>query len=124
MRNRKGIAGIFRIIAGGYLIYLGVQLIRDGILTGSMQGTGRIVGILASVLFIVFGAFFAIHAVRFMAKQSREEEEQEEEIIEAEAQPVEEQAPAAPSLFDRAGFGASLDDGESGEDNFEDEDET
>ena len=31
MRNRKGIAGIFRVIAGGYLIYLGVKLIRDGL---------------------------------------------------------------------------------------------
>lgn len=109
MRNRKGIAGIFRVIAGGYLVYLGVTLIRDGLMTGEMQGNARIFGILASVLFIVFGAFFAIHAVRWMAKQSaQEEEEQNEEIVEVEAKPVEQQAPAAPSLFDRAGFGSSV----------------
>ncbi len=122
MRNRRGIAGIFRVIAGGYLIYLGVKLMRDGVLTGAMQGTSKAVGILASVLFIVFGAFFAVHAIIFMSKQSeQEEDEQEEEVEEAEARPVEEAASGTPSLFDRAGFGALRDDEDEDEEEAEDE---
>ena len=124
MRNRKGIAGIFRVIAGGYLIYLGVKLIRDGLLTGAMQGTSKVVGILASVLFIVFGAFFAVHAILFMSKQSeQEEDEQEEEVEEVEAQPVEEAVSGTPSLFDRAGFGALRGDEDEDEEEASDEED-
>ena len=116
MRNRRSIAAVFRVIAGGYLIYLGVQLIRDGLLTGSMQGNARILGILASALFIVFGAFFAIHAIVFMTKNSgQEEEEQNGENAEEETVQEEVQAPSVPSLFDRAGMGAGLDDDEEDE---------
>ena len=110
MGNRKGFAGIFRVIAGGYLIYLGVKLIRDGLLTGAMQGNARIIGVVASVLFIVGGAFFIVQALRWLTAQSNEsDEEQGEENAEAEMprEEPEPPAPAARSLFDRAGFGAS-----------------
>ena len=126
MRDRRGIAAIFRIIAGGYLVYLGVKLIRDGLLTGSMQGKTKIIGIAASIAFIVFGVLFIIHAIRFMSRISQEEEETEEEGTIAEAveeKPAEEPVPpAAPSLFERASRMAALDDDED-EEEYEDEDE-
>ena len=123
MKNRRGIAGIFRVIAGGYLIYLAIKLIRDGILTGEMQGNARVFGILASALFIVAGAFFIIQAFRWMSRMSQqEEEEQNEEAAEAEVQAREEQVQAGPSLFDRAGFGSSLYEEDEEEGMEEDED--
>ena len=116
MGNRKGLGGIFRVIAGGYLIYLGVKLIRNGLLGGTMQGNARILGVVFSVLFIAAGAFFVVQALGLMAKQSGEsEEEQGEESAETEAQPEEEPMPAGRSLFDRAGFGASAYDDEDDE---------
>lgn len=99
---------MFRIIAGGYLIYLGIRLIREGLLTGQMQGGARVLGVVASAAFIVVGAVVAFKALTGMANRSDEaEEEQQEVTAEAEEQPAEDTAPAAPSLFDRAGFGAA-----------------
>ena len=113
MRDRRGVAGIFRVIAGGYLIYLGVKLIRDGLLTGSMQGNAKIIGIVASIAFIVFGALFAVHAIMFMSRISREEQEEEENNGKAvEEVPAEEPVPGAPSLFDRASRTVILDEDE------------
>ena len=106
MRNRRNISAIFRVIAGGYLIYLGVRLFRDGVLSGEMVGSHKFLGILFSVLFVIFGIVFAVHAIRWMAKNSEEEEEageaEGEEIIEAEEVVQEQEAGAAPSLFERA----------------------
>ena len=128
MGNRKGFAGIFRVIAGGYLIYLGVKLIRGGLLTGDMSEKARIFGVAASILFIVAGAFFIMQALRWLTAQNDEsEEEQGEESAEAEM-PREEPEPPAPahtsrSLFDRAGFGASAYE-EDEEEPEEEEDDT
>lgn len=106
MSNRRNISAIFRVIAGGYLIYLGVRLFRDGVLSGEMVGSHKFLGILFSVLFVVFGIVFAVHAIRWMAQNSEEEEETEEiegeEIVEAKEAAEEKEPGAAPSLFERA----------------------
>ena len=103
MGNRRNISGIFRIIAGGYLIYLGIRLFRDGVLTGEMTGSHKVLGILFSIVFIVFGISFAVHAVRWMAKNSSQEEETEETVNE-ETEVIAEEEPVSstPSLFERA----------------------
>ncbi len=63
-----------RIAAAIYLIYLAVEIIRDGIIGGGMTGTGYYVGIVASIVFIVVGAAIAIYSVKSILKATAEEE--------------------------------------------------
>ena len=107
MKYRNNLSAVIRIVAGAYLAFLGVRLIKDGVLTGSMQGGARILGIVFGAIFIGFGGFIAVHALMYGFKKNDETEEgAEEEVVEAadvrEAEP-DEAAPAGPtSLFARA----------------------
>ena len=74
MRNEK-VGLLIRIIAGGYLIYLAVELIR-GIITGENDSVA--LSICAGILFIVAGAAFIILSIRSMMRSSRESNEQSE----------------------------------------------
>ena len=120
MKYRNNLSAVIRIVAGAYLAYLGVRLIRDGVLTGSMQGGTRILGIVFGAIFIGFGGFIAVHALMFGFKKNEEtEEEAEEQIVEAEAvqeSDPDEAAPAGPtSLFARANMAAHMEEDEDEE---------
>ena len=81
MRNNRT-GNIFRIIAGAYLAYLGVQLVTQTI---QQKPTNEIFNIVMGVLFIVVGAWFAIGALRGILK----EQKQERENITLNSQPAE-----------------------------------
>lgn len=71
MRNNRT-GNIFRIIAGAYLAYLGVQLVTQTI---QQKPTNEIFNIVMGVLFIVVGAWFAIGALRGILKEQKQERE-------------------------------------------------
>ena len=105
MRNPRT-AYIIRIIAGGYLIYLAYQIITGGLMTGEMQGRAKAIGIVASALFIVTGAFIAGHALFHLRRVGEEAAsdapgEEEGTVEEVEQEPEETYRP--PTLFERAG---------------------
>ena len=90
MRNEK-LSYVIRIAAGAYLIYLSVKLIREGILTGDMQGKNMALGIGACILFFGAAGYFIVSSLIKLAKlltagQSQEEAEATEEIEEATAE--------------------------------------
>ena len=128
MKYRNNLSAVIHIVAGAYLAFLGVRLIKDGVLTGSMQGGARILGIVFGAIFIGFGGFIAVHALMFGFKSSQEPEEgAEEEIVEAEAvreSEPDEAAPAGPaSLFARANMLANAAEEEETEEENEEENE-
>ena len=71
MRNNRT-GNIFRIIAGAYLAYLGVQLVTQ---TVQQKPTNEIFNIVMGILFIVVGAWFAIGALRGILKEQKQERE-------------------------------------------------
>lgn len=103
MGRKKYIAGLLRIFAGGYLVYLGIKLIYDGLFAGSLIGAARLVCILASIWFLVFGGSFTIRAIKWMMQNSKSGEEVQE-ITEKEILAV---TKKKRSLFDRAGVAVS-----------------
>lgn len=74
MRNQKVTDGI-RIAAGGYLIYLAWQILKDGIFGGGMTGKSYVAGIIFSIVFIVGGALIAGWSVRHLMQMRKEEQE-------------------------------------------------
>ena len=112
MQN-PGARSIIRVIAGGYLAYLGYKILRDGVIGGGMEGKMRILGGLCSILFIAVGVAIALLALRGLSRARQEAEEEAEENAEAEengtAAAAETDVKVAPegeprprSLFDRA----------------------
>lgn len=87
--NSKSRSGMM-IIAGGYLVYLGVKLMRDVI----NDGVGNsLVFMICAVFFMVVGALVTIFYVKNMIKLNAEEaEETEEEETEEEETQEEEHA--------------------------------
>ena len=85
MRNER-LGYLIRIVAGVYLIYLSVKLIREGILTGDMQGKNMVLIIVACVLFIGAAVFFIVSSIvnltRFLASVKNQEEEEAADKIE------------------------------------------
>lgn len=75
MRNNRT-GNIFRIIAGAYLAYLGVQLVTQTI---QQKPTNEIFNIVMGVLFIVVGAWFAIGALRGILKEQKQEREKSDQ---------------------------------------------
>lgn len=76
-RNSKFKDGI-RIAAGVYLIYLGVEIFRDGVLGKQMQGGMMAVGWICFIGFIAIGAGVAIYSLKDLFKLSAEERQAEE----------------------------------------------
>ena len=105
MRNPRT-SYIIRIIAGGYLIYLAYQIITGGLMTGEMQGRAKLIGIVASALFIVTGAFIAGHALfhlKRVGEQAASDTTGEEEETETEVEEEVQETYRPPTLFERAG---------------------
>lgn len=76
-----------RIAAGAYLIYLGVRILREGIVGGGMTGRSYVIGLIASLAFLVFGAAVIAYSLKSIAKSNREEKaaENEEAALEEKA---------------------------------------
>ena len=89
MRNVKG-RDLIMLIAGGYLIYLGIQIIRTGIMTGEIGDKWRWLALVCAIAFIVFGAGQLILRIRNLFTNAANE--QTEEALENAGK---EQAPAA-----------------------------
>ena len=62
--RREGFRYLVRILAGGYVIYLAIQIIKDGLIGGGMQGNSRIIGWIFSIFFIAAGAFLCYIGVK------------------------------------------------------------
>ena len=75
MRNNRA-GNIFRIIAGAYLAYLGVQLVSETI---QNKPTNELFNIVMGVLFIAVGVWFAIGALREILKEQKAERESEQQ---------------------------------------------
>ncbi|MCC8163124.1 MAG: hypothetical protein LIO86_08180 [Lachnospiraceae bacterium] len=75
MRNEKGRQMIY-LLAGGYLIYLAWQMFQS---RSEVTGTGLIVSMIASIVFVVVGVVLIISAVRTLMKPDPEEEPEPEE---------------------------------------------
>ena len=57
------------LLAGGYLLYLAYKLIQS-LLSGSVQGAGPLIGIIAAVVaFIGFGGYLVIRNLRKLLKK-------------------------------------------------------
>lgn len=70
-KNKMG--NIFRLAAGGYLVYLGIQLIMDAM---EQKPSNEMFIIIMSTIFAVVGAFFAVYALKnlFFPKNTDQEE--------------------------------------------------
>ena len=112
MRNQSTRFYIW-MLAGGYLVYLGFKLLRDGALSGEMTGGMLVFGWAAGLFFMAFGAFFAVIAVRGL-KRLREQEQEEAEKQAQEAAQQEDaslqNSEGTMSLFDRARIDDEEDD--------------
>ena len=73
--NKRG--SIIRAVAGGYLVYLGVNLFRN---MQVEQPTNYMLLYAAAVVFVVIGALFAITGIRPMFKKEEKTEESNEMI--------------------------------------------
>ena len=63
--DRSNLKSVIHIVAGGYVVYLGIKLIR-GMNNGEMNGTWYYY--LISAIFIAAGAFIAVNGVRRLIK--------------------------------------------------------
>ena len=110
-------------VAGGYLIYLGIRIIREGILGGGMEGRSRILGLIAAIAFVIIGAGTLIWNVQKLfasRKNAREETLLERSETETQDRTDEETAPAVDG---EAGEAAEEPDGFSRESDTADETE-
>ena len=85
--NRSKYGDTIRLLGGGYLVYLGIKIVREGVLTGSMQGKERVFAIICCIFFVVFGAGLAVYSIRNLfaaTKDDRIEEMYEQADVEAE----------------------------------------
>ncbi|MEE0955163.1 MAG: hypothetical protein U0L49_05015 [Eubacterium sp.] len=76
--DKNGIRRGLYLVAGAYLIYLGVKLFKDGIIGGGMSGTSRIIGGIASIAFMIFGAVFLFLVLRAMVQGENGADDTEE----------------------------------------------
>ena len=65
MRNSKS-RNVIMLVAGGYLFYLGIKIIREGFIEGGMTGKSRVLGLIIAVFFLVFGVGIAIRSIRHL----------------------------------------------------------
>ena len=100
-RNSKFKDGI-RIAAGVYLIYLGVEIFRDGVLGKQMQGGMMAVGWICFIGFIAIGAGVAIYSLKDLFKLSAEERQAEEAENEDAAQDGDSQQAEENQIEDKA----------------------
>lgn len=80
-RNRNSTSLIIRMIAGGYLIYLVYQMIKDGALTNN-TGWKLVVMAAAMIAFVGFGIYFIVKGFQGLRKNREEEEAETVEEIE------------------------------------------
>ena len=82
---------ILRLIAGGYVFYLGLQLLK-GYMSGAEAGN-PVVSLIGGILFLAAGAFFVFTGIRGVVKNFKEFQEVPadayEEQVEADAAEVE-----------------------------------
>ena len=71
-RSRNSTSLIIRMIAGGYLIYLVYQMIKDGALTAN-TGWKLVAMVAAMAAFVGFGLFFIIKGIQGLRKIREEE---------------------------------------------------
>ncbi|MCI8524605.1 MAG: hypothetical protein HFF17_01510 [Oscillospiraceae bacterium] len=69
--RRESMRRVIMLIAGGYLIYLGVQLAMM-VYNGTAEGSGRIVSLIAAVLFIPCGAVTLVLNLRTVFQSFRD----------------------------------------------------
>lgn len=74
--NRQTLGAFIRILAGGYVAYLGYQAIRDSIASGA----GKWYLYLISAVLIGAGAFFIIMSVKQLMTISRKQKEEQERM--------------------------------------------
>ena len=69
---------LFQMLAGGYLVYLAYQLIKD-VLAENIWGAGQIACLVCGVLFAAFGIFVLIRNLKAEAKEARDAKNEEGE---------------------------------------------
>ena len=69
--RRENMRRMFMLLAGGYLIYLGIQL-GLGVLRGETTGSGRVISVIAVLLFIPVGILTIVLNVRTMIRNFRD----------------------------------------------------
>ena len=77
--GRSAFSVIVRLIAGGYIMYLGYQLISGYIHPTEETGDPVWYALVCGIAFLVIGAFIIIDMIRRQAMSSKEEEEAEAE---------------------------------------------
>lgn len=101
--QRDNVRRAIMVVAGGYLIYLGVQLAKM-YAEGTGDRTGQVVSLVAAILFIPFGAVVLVMNLRAAFRNFRdsianmpdyEAEDEEPEAIEAPEDEEEEEEPKA-----------------------------
>lgn len=76
--DKNGIRRGIYLVAGAYLVYLGVNLFKSSIIRQELAGAGKAAGAIFSIVFIAFGAAFFILAIRSMIVGNQEQAGPEE----------------------------------------------
>ena len=69
---------LFQMLAGGYLVYLAYQLIKD-VLAENTWGAGQIACLVCGVLFAAFGIFVLVRNLKAEAKEAKNAKSDNEE---------------------------------------------
>ena len=69
---------LFQMLAGGYLVYLAYQLIKD-VLAENIWGAGQIACFACGILFAAFGIFVLVRNLKAEAKETKNAKSDNEE---------------------------------------------
>lgn len=75
--NRSGIRYGIQIMCAGYLAYLAIGMLKDGIIGGGVKGGARPIYLAASIAFLAFAALTAFLAIRDMVVKKGQQEADE-----------------------------------------------
>ncbi len=89
--GRNSFSLVIRLIAGGYIAYLGYNLVRD-VVAGEEETSNPTLFMIIGIVFIILGAFIIIDMIRKQMKDSGEEEDEETSADETAIEETEEEA--------------------------------